>query len=279
MLFFNSIFKFLFKPFPEDERKSSAYKKIALVSLFAFLFLYVFEPFGLASLESNKPLICLGFGLATFFASVLFELSIGLLLKKKYNNESWTFLIWIFYNLGIMLFISLGNFLYARMLIFGYIDWSLLPHMVYGVFTIGVIPTVAIGAWSLLRQEKKHQGIAKEVSPLSIEYDLPSTVHNDLLFDIPIHQIKYIEALQNYAKLVYVKPNGQMETHTARASLKHILEVTKGSSIIKCHRSFLVNNEAIDSAEGNAQGLLLTLTECEITVPVSRSYVNEFKRK
>ncbi|WP_161565169.1 LytR/AlgR family response regulator transcription factor [Okeania hirsuta] len=98
-----------------------------------------------------------------------------------------------------------------------------------------------------------------------------------LLFDIPSSQIRYIQGLQNYVSLVYVDNSGSIKKKTERATLKNILDQLEGSSIVRSHRSFLVNRASILSASGNAQGLLLTLSDCDQEVPVSRTYVPLFR--
>ena len=97
------------------------------------------------------------------------------------------------------------------------------------------------------------------------------------LFDIPVKQIKYIEALQNYVTIGFINREGQLQKQTERATLKSILATTKESSILRTHRSFLVNQQAIINTVGNSQGLLLTLSDCDKKIPVSRSYVPAFK--
>ena len=72
--------------------------------------------------------------------------------------------------------------------------------------------------------------------------------------------------------------DGQLKKQTDRATLKSILQAAIGSAIVRTHRSYLVNQEAIIATEGNAQGLLLTLSDCEVKVPVSRTYVPVFKK-
>lgn len=277
MEFLNRIRAILNKPFPEDESRFGAPKVILLVSLFVVFFLYVFKPFGISTLESNQFLICLGFGGATFVSTVVYEFIVGQLLRLKGEREQWTFGKWIVNNLGIMFAISLGNFLYARLVLFGYMDWSLFPQMIYATLMIGIIPVVALGAWSLMRQEKKYQDIAAQMN--LTEQD-SSSFNNSVersIFDIPLHQLKFVEALQNYVQLTFINAAGDLTTQTERATLKHLLSEMEGSPIVRCHRSFLVNREAITSIEGNAQGLLLTLTDCDQRVPVSRTYVDAFR--
>lgn len=277
MDFFYQIIRFLNKPFPEQQSRFGTPKTALAISLFITFFLYIFKPFGLDTLESNSFLICLGFGSMTFFTSIMYEYIVGQVLKLKGERENWTFWKWILNSLGLVLFISLANFLFARMAIFGYIDWRLFPAMIYGTFMVGLIPFLMLGSFSLLLAERKFQGIATEINQQEKVDAVQSTISESSIFGIPLSKIRYAEALQNYVKIGHVDQNGAFATKTERATLKQILEQTKGGSIVKCHRSFLVNRNAILSATGNAQGLLLTLSECDTLLPVSRSYIKEFR--
>ena len=275
----NNIVQLLRKPFPEKESSLSYYRTIAIISLFVTFFLYIFEPFGFSNLESNKFLICLGFGAISFIASISYDFIFSKLFQVKGEREKFTFGKWLLNIFGLMMTISLANFLFARILFFGDIRWEFFPQMIYGTFTIGLFPVAVIGAISLLRQEKKYQHIAEEINQnKTSNSDIDSTtdisIHN-----ISIHQIRYIEALQNYVKIGFINEQGKLIEQTERSTLKRILDETKGSSIVKCHRSFLVNRAAIISTSGNAQGLLLSLSDCDKTIPVSRSFVATFRNK
>ena len=277
MKWWPKITRLLNKPFPEEESLWAYFRNLSLISLFIAFFLYIFQPFGLASLESGKLLICLGFGLMTFLASVLFEFTISRLLKLKGPGLHFTFGKWMLYMIGVMLIISLANFLYARLLFFGDIRWAFFPQMVYGTFMVGFFPIVMVGTLALLWQEQKYQTIADEVSKKQAKASTSRQTKLPLIFDIPIDQIRYVEALQNYVRIRYLGPDGHAEEQTERATLKRILEETKHTPIVQCHRSYLVNREAIISVSGNAQGLLLRLSDCDKEVPVSRSFISIFR--
>lgn len=275
-----NIIKLLNKPFPEEESWLDNFKTSTLFSAFLFYFLYVFEPFGLNELGADKFKVIFGFGMMTLIGLLFYEFLIRQVFKWKGGQVKWTYGKWILYNLGLLFFLSLANFLFIRLVFFGYIDWRLYHHMLYSHLTIGIFPIILIGRLALMRQEKKFQSIAQEINQ---QKETPiannPTNDNDILTicDIPVHQIKYIEALQNYATIGFLNADGQLTKQTERLTLKSILEKTKGSTIKRSHRSFLVNQEAIIATSGNAQGLLLTLSECDKEIPVSRTYVPAFR--
>ena len=97
--------------------------------------------------------------------------------------------------------------------------------------------------------------------------------------DRPISHIRYIESLQNYVTIGYVDETQQFKKQTERATLKGILQTVDKNAIVRTHRSFLVNQQAIVETAGNSQGLLLTLAHVDKKIPVSRSYVSTFRHK
>ncbi len=48
--------------------------------------------------------------------------------------------------------------------------------------------------------------------------------------------------------------------------------------LFRCHRAYIVNSARIVKVAGNAQGLKLTLKDAAAAIPVSRRYVDEFRR-
>lgn len=277
MELFSKVIQIFNKPFPVEESRSVFYRNTVGISIFIFLFLFIFQPFGIHLLESNKFMICLGFGTVALVVSIVYEFVISGLVGLKRVPANFTFGKWILYLIGLILTISVANFLFARLVIFGYILWELLPHMMYGTFAIGVFPIMILGGLALLQQERKYLNIAEEINQAKVADSNTGQVNGASIFGVRISEIKYVEALQNYIKIGYVNTAGQLTEQTERATLKSFLDETKGSPIVKCHRSYLVNRDAIVATSGNAQGLLLTLSECDKTIPVSRSYVRVFR--
>lgn len=220
----------------------------------------------------------MGFGGMTLLAAVVYELVVYQGLNLKTEGEKWTFGKWTIHNLATMLLISLANFLFARLLLFGYIDWNLFPQMVYSTFMIGIIPIVMLGGLALYGKERKYQTIANEINKGNTHSSYAKASKSPILFDIPAEKIRYIEALQNYIRIGYMAPEGRFKVITERMTLKEIAAKTADSPIIKCHRSFLVNRDTITNTSGNAQGLLLTLSDCDKIIPVSRVHVPIFRK-
>lgn len=277
MTWLHKIVQFLNRPFPEDEGKAIYYRNLGFIGLFVSIFLYIFQPFGFHNTTSNKLLVALAYGVITLIAGFLYDIILGALLRKYLIKNRLTLGKWVLNIMGIILMISLANFIFARLLE-GTMEWQLFPKMIFATIAIGIFPVITLGTISMLRQEKKYQGIAKEINQQSIGGSQSVTNQSvQTIFGVSLNRVQYIEALQNYVRVVYLDEQGQLKEQVARATLKSILEEVADGSIVRCHRSFLVNQEFILSTSGNAQGLLLTLTGCDQEIPVSRSYVTAFR--
>lgn len=276
MEFLSTLLDILKKPFPEEDNRAIYFRNTVLIGCFVTLFLYIFQPFGISTIEEKKFLICVGFGLMTIVAAFIYNgLTFGIL-KIRGGGKILTFGEWILHMIGFMLTISLVNFLFARSL-FGTMRWEFLPTMILSTFAIGIFPTVILGLLSLRLLEKRHQELSERFNLR--HRDSARSLQDDdrKIFDIPVNRIRYIEALQNYVRIGYINDQGVLTEDTQRITIKSILEDLTDTPVIRCHRSFLVNRDAVISCTGNAQGLLLSLADCVRTIPVSRSYVSIFK--
>jgi len=79
--------------------------------------------------------------------------------------------------------------------------------------------------------------------------------------------------MQNYVVINDITLSKQ----TFRSTLSKLADELLVYNIVRCHRSYLVNINAIKSVSGNAQGLKLQLKNTEQIIPVSRKYISKIK--
>lgn len=176
-----------------------------------------------------------------------------------------------------------------------YIDYSLginfskvdFWQFVTSCFIIGSIPiTIKIFitknrllkaslAEAELLQEKigLHQSEAKKIKK---EIVIKSNIINEV-FKVDVNDLLYLKSDQNYISILYLK-EGKLKSHLLRISLVNALKQIPSETVFRCHRSYAVNINYIEKITGNAQSLKLELTQ-DCIVPVSRSFVKEFKTK
>lgn len=274
-----SISKFLKKPFPLEESQSIFIRNLLIISTFIFLFLYIFKPFGASDESTNWLLVSLGFGALTFISTILYNYVICPFLNIVPKAESFTFGKWISHMASSLVVIAIANFIYIRFIYFGYVDWRFFHHMLFDTLAIGLFPIIAVGTIALLTQEKKHQNIAAEINVHQFDNREDPREYKTLIgsIEIAVDKICYVESIQNYVKVGHLDSDDNLLIDTYRCTLKTIAEEANGTSLVKCHRSYLVNKDYITSSEGNAQGLILTLKYGTKLIPVSRSFVDQFR--
>ena len=270
--YIKSIRSLIFRPFPEASNLSTYIKTLFLIAIFVSLFLGLIRPFNMNDIEDSTWKYSLIFGAITFISGVGYELILRFIFKLKKEGDNYTFIKWMLQVIGLMIFISLFNYLYIS-LEFG-MPLDGLLYMMWATFLVGVFPTVFIGTISMLKSERSNSEIAATLNKKTNINQ--STVNDSTIFDIAADKIWAIESLQNYVNIYYW--NGTtIEKKTERSTLKSCEEQIASTSLVRCHRSYIVNTSQIENISGNAQGLKLKLSDFETLIPVSRSYIPLFK--
>ncbi len=275
--------KKLNEPFPDpDSIKQNIFSTI-YIGIFVTLFLYFISPTEMSTYRGNVLFLCAQFGLITILISFIFDFTIFYILKIDRTLPSWTLIKWIISVLVLVILISIGNYAYIL-----YISESpaVMPHFIEVMFTtmiVGIFPIVFSGLIIQLNANKKNQIHAAHLQthfPVESVKDkiihFPSNNKNQELA-LPIQKVFYLEAMQNYVSVCYQK-DGQVKKELIRNTIKNIEIQVNESSLMRCHRSFIVNSDLIEKVEGNAQGLRLSLRDLEDEIiPVSRKYIPTLK--
>lgn len=263
---------FLRRPFPEATNLSTYIKTLFIIALFVSLFLGLIQPFNMDQVEDSTWKYAILFGAITFISGITYELILRYVFKMKKEGENYTFFKWTLQVIGLLIFISLFNYLYLAF------EFNMplrgLLYMMWATFLVGVFPTVFIGTISMLKSEKNNSLIAASLNKKAVLHQ--PAVHKSSIFDISTDNIWFLESLQNYVNIYYW--NGEaIEKKTERSTLKSCEGLITNTTLLRCHRSYIVNTAKIESISGNAQGLKLKLSDYEILIPVSRSYIHLFK--
>jgi hypothetical protein len=248
----------------------------------------IFQPFGLSE---NPPasviLITAGYGCVSIIILTINYILVPILFRKWFNEKSWNVLKQITWHTWTFFTIGLGNCIFSSFL---NSSWSIYRFFVfqYYTFAVGLIPAIVITVMNQNLLLSRYLKSAKEFNDqlrnkskhLAQESIVCITSENgkDKL-ETGISDILYIESIGNYIKVVYVKD--EKLSHTLlRSTLKRAeSQVPDCTSLIKCHRAFLVNIDQIINVKGNSQGLKLILKNTETEIPVSRNLSQSLKNK
>lgn len=279
-------------PYGLETKISKRWLMSFLFGLFVFLFLFVFQPFGLNSYPQGVLKLSLGYGLTTFVAMAILNIAVFSLLPHYFNEERWTVgkeLTWSIINIAV---IGLANVLFTGFA--GIFDVSFANLLRYEFYTlvVGVFP---VGINILIREarlkkkyETKSEAINTELEEHKKEYTvttisehlltIPSDNINESL-ELKLVEFYYIRSSDNYIEVYYIK-NGKGEKKLLRNSLKKVDELFQShTQLFRCHKSYIVNLDKVACVSGNAQGYKLHLSDVDDIIPVSRQYNEKIKER
>jgi DNA-binding LytR/AlgR family response regulator len=268
----------LHTPFPyylQDDRKNLIL--IAVISVFVVIFMYVFKTPGDHELTLPQHFL---FGGITFVCLVINIIVLPKLFPGWFDN--WTLGKYILINIGHLFLIGVASSLVDIFYICPHL--SVAENLIQAntrVVIKGIIPIALTTLFlrnTLLQQNlnnalqanrelKKIQQIktdpAKETSRITLHSETSETL------EVNLPDLLFVEADDNYSTVFW--KNGQgIQSKLLRANLKSIENQLDNSFTLRCHRSYLVNVNAIGSVSGNANGYKLRIRDTDIIIPVSR---------
>ncbi len=285
------MFAWLAKPYPLPRTSAKAFLINAAISVFVAAFLIIFQPFGLSEyLLPGKNFVLAGYGLVCFAATSCCSILLLFLQNNAKLEQRWNIGFEIMWILFIIIAISFFNLVYSHFL--RIVHFNLLSFAVYLVYTfaIGIFPVVLTISlkWQQLnfRTEKETNEInelittkEKSIIKNNESFDdklilLKSESSNDIL-KINADDLLSIESMDNYSAVYFLKESKIQKT-LLRGSLKFMeSQLTDFSRILRCHRTFIVNLNNVESATGNAQGYKLKLKNSDLIIPVSRNFLEK----
>lgn len=280
-----SILSWLSTPYYFNPSIKFKLKTSFIFGLFVFIFLYIFKPFALATLEEILFEYTLGIGLITFIGSFTAFYIPPLLFKKYFDEDNWT--------IGRNVFLIM-----ITMLIIGSVLWSFAGfykkekgitnisylHFILYSYLVGVIPVFLIifinEKNTRERREKRASEILSQKQKKLLEKE--KSLRNKLVvysenkkehLTITIKDLVYITSQGNYASFFIKNEDCSLKEKILRVTLTKIEETFKDyPNIIRSHKSYIINTNFVLDIKGNARGYLLKSQFVSFDIPVSRSF-------
>lgn len=282
---------YLSKPYPsiiEDGYKKSMVINFA-VAIVVFFILFAFKPtlffHDNISFTLSESLL---FTAITFSVSFFYTNIITRIFPEPFSSKNWTVGKEIGFLFLILISIAVVNFFIGRSTFYPDIDFELITllKVILATFIVGVIPMIVVVAFYLYFNQKriseKAQSINKTISTKSLEpkevvYKLNGNGKYEML-SLKLSQLLFIESIGNYCDIYYLE-NHQPKKVTFRSALASFSTALPSETILKTHRSFLVNLNKVEKVTGNAQGYQLSLKDFDDkTIPVSRANIETFDK-
>lgn len=258
------------------DNKKDRFLLIIIVFAFSVAFLNLFVPFNINRWYSDSGIIqflrlsSYGFVVALVFLFTQFPLR-KWLKQEQFKNK--------FYIIWLLIEIILISMVY--MFLYGNPIGNFLNDFVFSIrYTIlGIILPYSFALMIIYYKNQRF-----EINSLRDNINKPSSENllkfNDdkkrTKFSVLTSNILYLEGADNYVYIFYTE-SGKIKREVLRNSLKNLEEELKPESIIRCHRSYIVNSTKIESVKKSGRTIRLKLMHTNETIPVSPKYQSLFQ--
>jgi hypothetical protein len=253
------------------------------VSLGIFLFLLFFQPFLLKNPDfNNQHLIIAGFSAITLILLCILRILIPSIFSKYFADENWNYIKELMINLSFWILNSVAFAFFARYV--GEISITFHTAIIVVLISLAamVIVIVVNQFWVLNSQIKELSelaGITREYETglgKDVEIEFESENKSEY-FKVTLEQIVLIKSASNYIEVIY-KTGDKISRRLIRNTIKNTEEFfSKYPTLVRCHRSCIVNKNYIQKLEKGNEGLKLVLFDYPQEVHVSRQYALKVK--
>lgn len=275
---------------------------ISLIIVFSALFLMIYKPFSMAIWFGTSQTLNFSFTILFYLSSIvtlIVSRSVMYTVHNKLEVSLMTYVLWL---LAENILISA---IYTLITVYFFpmpgVEVSVLAtRALMCVTIILVIPNAFVLFYAAYcskceeleaaqhqyqQLEKKYQlldsrqsdlrAVASAVSPLRDDSPKMINLHDNngtLRLSINTDALYYLESEDNYIKVHY-KHNEKMLSYMLRARTRSVEESLIGTSMVRCHRSYIVNLNKISFMEEDRRMHYITLNDKSINrIPVSKSY-------
>ncbi|NPA37044.1 MAG: LytTR family transcriptional regulator [Chlorobi bacterium] len=262
---------FLDKTFPFLDELRYRIVLVLIIMVYSVFFMVTFDPFTISSMLKLKWLGLVAMGLLGTVPIAISQLVIRPLIRIKTFKVK-HFLLWFAAEviaLTILMAImydddSEYSFFKDFQTTFKYT--ALLAIIIYS-FAILIIVLIQVNK----EKNTKNKITSKDIDLISFKDE-----RDQVKFSVKRKDILYIESTDNYIT-VFFSNGGKVSKHMIRTSLKRVEESELSTKLLRCHRSFIVNLENVEWMKKEGRNFVLKIREIESFIPVSRSYIPQFK--
>jgi DNA-binding LytR/AlgR family response regulator len=275
--------KILKEPFPLKKNPKRIIQQLLVMSALVYFMLVVFKPFGLKDHFGHDLYLYSGGFVLVGLVYLMFHF---LVIEPFLNESKWTLGKEVLNSLFILFVIGLLNALYYLFYENDAFSFTIIVAFVIYTLLIGIIPVTVNLILRKNSLEKHHDEVAQSLDHFRQEQknDAPSDCTAELKSSNPDKTYRFncsdlilLKAQDNYVQL-FVLEDGKPGKKLIRNTMKQCAQnLVNFPCFFRCHRSYIVNLDSIETMQGNAQGLKLKLKSIDETVPVSRHLVKAFK--
>ncbi len=246
------------------------------VPLFAFVFVVLYKPFGIAELLQMEN------GSYSFNITMLFCIVLGsvalmrLILFLLRNVMTFSRLVYAIWCVGEVVVASLFVSLYLTLMLEGEVGFFEVVGASAGrLFGVTIFPYAIIWLGLELWAEIAKSEEVADPSSLIKFYD----EYHKLRFVIASEAVIFLKSEDNYVQIHYTDRD-KSRKFVLRSSMRALEEQMTRQGLVRCHRSYFINPDHVKMVRRESSGVVVAELKQEWLdpVPISRRYQEEISR-
>jgi DNA-binding LytR/AlgR family response regulator len=99
--------------------------------------------------------------------------------------------------------------------------------------------------------------------------------YGKIKFSVLLKDLLLLESTDNYVSVYFILEN-KVQRKLLRNSLKNLEEIIREKSVIRCHRSYMVNSANIEMMQKSGKKFTIKIKHFDQAIPVSEKYSSLF---
>lgn len=261
--------------------KGNIIRLILLTAAFALVFINIYKPFSSSSWYQVSEFKFFVFSSLIILTGVLVVVISRVIMyhwAKKHEISYGQYGLWILFEI---FFMSLFYTIYTLSVNPGREYLNVFKESTINTTLVLLLPYAIIHLYFSYKENKRQLAkLAEEkgenvtAQPVYSFYD----EKKELRLSVKRSNLLYIESADNYVYIWYMN-KGQLTKYMLRNSLKAIEESFADTSILRCHRSYIVNFEQVKIIRRGKDGIYLEFSTDNVPdIPISKTYSEKVTR-
>ncbi len=268
--------------------KRYLFGSVIFIVAFSILFMVIYSPFSNTAWFDVSNRLDLGMTVAFYIVAVSIMFVSKSLMNNLQSKISFTYAKYSAWIVAEILVIALF-YTYFTSLYIGldeYSLWCILFKALGCILLIMAIPYTILTLYAAYRDKTEELEMLQYEMSLSEESSIsyPSLVNlydynGTLKLTINSESLYYMESQDNYVK-IYYENHDKLLSYMLRCRTKAIEESLSDTSMVRCHRSYMVNVMKINHIKKGGKARYIVLSNPQIKpIPVSKSYFKNLVEK
>lgn len=262
-------------------------KSLAFIVVFSVMFMIVYTPFSLTAWFDIFDRQHLWATVSFYLSAIAFMVFSKVVMAWAQNRIAITASIYALWLVGEIIAISLLYAGFTELAVNGmepHDVWYMTVRAFCCVTAILVIPYVILGLYAAYKSKKEEFDVMRHgAKPADGGADSPRLINfydsNGVMrLTVDIDSLYYMESQDNYVK-IYYENEDSLHYYMLRSRTKSVEESLANTSMVRCHRSYIINASKIKLLIPDKTNCRVVLRHDSIkAIPVSKSYCDNLMR-